>query len=388
MKTIALAIENFSRYAGGAEAYAVSLAQKLATEGWEIHLFGKTWDGEPSQAHFHRILIPDCMPAWIQILWFAFQHRRMTRLRHFDIILGFGNTIRMNVYQSHGGVHPLSTARKAFSEPNRLLRGLKRLLIRFSPKQWARHWIESAPFRQIPKPVLVAISDMIRIDIRSFYNINDPISVVYNGVDTARFNPESCRQLRGKLRQSLGLEPEEAVFLFPSLDLRKKGILPLVEALAILKGRAFRQFRLLVAGGRPGRFLRNRIQTLGLERFVLFLGPVRNMEECYADAQVLVLPTYYDACSLVVIEAMACGLPAVTTQFNGAAGIIENGKSGFVIAHPPDAEEIADCMEQLLIPERLEAMSRTAALTGSRFSTEKNHRQMMDIFEAVISDVH
>ena len=78
MKTVALAIEHFNRFAGGAESYAVSLAQSLIREGWEVHLFGESWDGEPEGAVFHQIHIPRWWPGWVRILGFALEHLRHT----------------------------------------------------------------------------------------------------------------------------------------------------------------------------------------------------------------------------------------------------------------------------------------------------------------------
>jgi len=76
VKKIALAIENFSKHKGGAESYAVSLASTLVESGWETHLFGKNWDGEPSAAIFHRITIPKLLPSWAKMLLFALKHSR------------------------------------------------------------------------------------------------------------------------------------------------------------------------------------------------------------------------------------------------------------------------------------------------------------------------
>ncbi|MDO9528148.1 MAG: glycosyltransferase family 4 protein, partial [Syntrophales bacterium] len=189
MKKIALAMEKFSRYAGGAESYAVSLATSLIENGWEVHLFGETWDGEPSGAIFHKITIPKHLPSWAKMLMFAFRHRKMVTLYQFDVVLGFGNTIYMNVYQTHGGVHRLSTKRKVYSEKSKIKRAIKRLIIILSLKQWVRAWIESAPFRLDPRPRIVAISQMIKTDMESFFRVKGTeIEVVYNGVDTSRYN--------------------------------------------------------------------------------------------------------------------------------------------------------------------------------------------------------
>jgi len=383
-KTIALAIEHFSTYKGGAESYAVSLASALARNGWAIHLYGLTWDGEPPAAFFQKIRVPRLLPSWIKMILFAFQHKSMVKGKDFDVVLGFGNTIYMNVYQSHGGVHRFSTSRKVYSENNSVLRLLKRMLIFLSPKDKVRHWIESAPFRIEPRPRIIAISEMVRDDMVSFYGVDkDAIELVYNGIDTEHYNINLRERLRGPLRESLGLKEEDIAFVFISYDLKKKGIAPLIDAVVQLRRYKVGGFKLLVVGEKPHPALSRRISDLGLEETVIFAGPTKSPGEYYANCDVLVLPTFYDACSLVVMEAMACGLPAITTVANGASGIITRGKDGYTISHPPNSNELADVMKAFFSQETLRCMSKEASLTGQRYSLKRNHLEMLRIFDEV-----
>ena len=388
-KAVALAIEHFSRYGGGAESYAVSLASTLARNGWEIHLFGLSWDGEPRTALFHRIRIPKFLPSWAKMLFFALKHKKMLEGQNFDVILGFGNTVYMNVYQSHGGVHRFSTARKVYAETSKILRLIKRLLIFLSVKDKVRHWIESAPFRLNPRPKIIAISQMVRSDMASFYGINEKeIELIYNGVDTEKYNVDTRERLRGPMRRQLGISDDHIAFLFVSYDLRKKGIVPLIEATAELKKSDVRNLKVLVVGERPYHSVLRLVSKLGLKDIVLFMGPTTNPEEYYASCDVLVLPTYYDACSLVVIEAMCCGLPVITTVFNGAAGLLTSGKDGYIISHPPAYAELAQGMKELMSQERLQEMSRAASSTGEKYSIKKNHLRMMMAFDRLIESRH
>ena len=382
MKKIVFAMEKFSRYAGGAESYAVSLATTLIKNGWEVHLFGEAWDGDPKEAHFHEIHIPKFLPTWIKLLLFAWKHKKLTQRQHYDVVMGFGNTIYMNVYQSHGGVHQLSTARKVYSEKNPLRRIIKRILILLSIKQWTRAWIEAAPFRLDPKPRIIAIADMIKEDMKSFFHTDgNEIKIIYNGVDTERYNSSLRQRQRGPLRTNWYVDENGVVFLFVSYDLKKKGIEPLIEAAAKLKRSGKDNFKIIVAGGLPYRSLAKLIEQLGLENNIIFAGRVKFIDEFYANSDVFVLPTYYDACSLVVIEAMAGGLPSITTTFNGASGIITDGKDGYIISHPPDSSELADKMRLLMDHKKRQEMSEEAALTGQKYSAERNHQEVMKVLE-------
>ncbi len=384
MKKIALALENFSRYGGGAESYAISLADFLLKNGWQVHYFGESWDSEPETAIFHKITIPKYLPAWLKLLLFALYHEREVKRQHFDVILGFGNTLYMNVYQSHGGVHWLSVKRRIYAEKNEIKRAIKRLIILISLKQWTRAWIESAPFRLYPRPRIVAISKMIKEDMSSFFSVNnEDIKVVYNGVDTSRYNQNLRHDHKGPLRRQFGIRADDVVFLFVSYDLKKKGIETLVEAVSQLKQMDNTNFRVIVVGGMPYKSVSRQIKAFDIDDKIIFTGPVRSIEAYYANSDVFVLPTYYDACSLVVIEAMASGLPSITTTSNGASGIINDGKDGYIISHPPRSLDLAKKMRLLLDDEKRHQMSWEALRTGRSYSEEKNHQEMMRILGEV-----
>ncbi|PQP34189.1 hypothetical protein C6A37_09070, partial [Desulfobacteraceae bacterium SEEP-SAG9] len=121
----------------------------------------------------------------------------------------------------------------------------------------------------------------------------------------------------------------------------------------------------------------------GLTDTIIFTGQSRSIKEFYGNADVFVLPTYYDACSLVVIEAMASGLPSITTVYNGAAGIITNGEDGYIISHPPEPMELEDRMRSLMAPETREQMSKKAMQTAKKYSIERNHQEMIKVFNEV-----
>jgi UDP-glucose:(heptosyl)LPS alpha-1,3-glucosyltransferase len=381
---IALAVENFSRHAGGAESYAVELARTLASLGWEVHLYGHSWDRNPESAIFHQIpRLPKLIPPSIRILHFALIHRQMVQDQNFDIVLGFGNTLLMNIYQSHGGVHRVSNLKKLQAVRNPFVRFIKALSVFGVPKYHARAWIESAPFRMNQQPVIVAISDMVRDDMAAAFGIDkEQIHLVYNGIDQERFRSRDPIQ-RQKLREKLGFT-EEVLFLFMAYDFRKKGVRYLLEAAGELRERmGSGRFGLAIVGGSPSPALQRLASELQLDDIVMFPGPTKAPEAYYNASDVFVLPTFYDACSLVVFEAMAAGLPAITTVHNGAAGIISHGVDGMVVRDPRNIKELADSMEHFLDRNTLQSASLEARQTASKYTLEANHKQLIDIMREV-----
>jgi UDP-glucose:(heptosyl)LPS alpha-1,3-glucosyltransferase len=378
---IALALENFGRFAGGAESYAVELARTLVSEGWEVHLYGHSWDGEPAQAVFHPIpRLPRWVPPSVRILSFAFHHRKMVSQERFDVILGFGNTLKMNVYQSHGGVHYWSSVRKLQAVRNPIFRFFKTLALFAAPKYHARAWIESAAFRMPQRPVIIAIADMVREDMADYFHVDKgSIRLVYNGIDQARFGRQ-VQERRVEIRRALGFGHDDVLFLFMAYDFRKKGVRYLVEAAAKLRDMVGPTgWGVVVVGRPPSPVLTRLVQQLDLTGKVAFPGSTREPEHFYQACDVFILPTFYDACSLVVFEAMAAGLPAITTQFNGAAGIITDGVDGAVLRDPRNTDEMAAAMQRFLDKQFLQRASAAARKTAAQYTLDNNHRAMLEI---------
>jgi len=389
MKSITLALENFSRFAGGAESYAVELSETLLQRGWEVHLVGQSWDGLPQGAVFHQISkLPKLIPPSLRVLYFALRHRSIVRKLRTDIVLGFGSTIEMNVYQSHGGVHFFSSLRKIRAEANPFTRLVKTMLTFLSPKSLVRSWIESAPFRMKNRPVIIAISDMLRDDICQRYALTqEDVELVYNGVDLDKFAKDRDLDSRKVLRRDLGFKPDNVLFLFMAYDFRKKGVKYLIQAAARLRNKVgSKSFGVVVVGSKPSPALLSLVDGMDLGSIVIFRGPTQNPETYYNACDVFVLPTFYDACSLVVFEAMASGLPAITTRHNGASGIISDGRDGMVLEDPLDVAKMATAMERFLDIPFLETSSSFARQTASHYSKEANHDRIILIFESVLSN--
>ncbi|MGC9028967.1 MAG: glycosyltransferase family 4 protein [Desulfomonilaceae bacterium] len=384
-----MALEKFDPYAGGVEAYAVGLARELVAQGWEVHLYGYSWANDPPDAIFHQITpLPRFFPSSIKNLHFALRHREMVMLQDFDVVLGFGNTLVMNVYQSHGGVHRFSVMRKIDAIRNPLVRIFKRLVAFASPKYYARAWIEGAPFRAATRPVLIAISEMVKKDLCRYFGVKeDDVLLIYNGADQSKCaKVEEARIF--ETRRRLGFK-ERLIFLFMAYDLRKKGAHYLLEAAKKLKVSAgSSKFGVLFVGGAPSSGMRSFVKKHGLTDNVVFLGPTTEPELYFRACDVLVLPTFYDACSLVVFEALAAGTPVITTRFNGAAGAIREGVTGFILESPRDTDALANAMEKFLDRQFL-ARAKEAAQTDSRlYRIEDNYRKMIDVFTAVARRRH
>ncbi len=380
----AIGLRDFSKKKGGAERYLVDLCTRMCTEGHEVHVYAEKFGEEDSR--FHRHVIKTIrFPKSLGLLSFAVRATREIENGKYDITFGVGNTLKADVLQPHGGVHWAWFWRslRAYDDP--VLWMIKFLERIFSPKQWVNGWVEDAPYKRAKMTRIIAISDMVKQDMIHWYGIlEDRVTVVYNGVDVERFHPRN-RRYREEIRCRHGIGAEELVILFVSNNFRMKGLVFLIRALADIKKENSLPFRLLVLGRDRQAPYSTLARKRGICEELIFAGSTDEPEKYYGASDLLVHPTFYDACSLTVLEALASGVPVITTRSNGAGGVITQGQEGFVIADPRDEQVLSDKISFFFDRERLERASVAARHLAEAHSLERNWSEMEHLFAARVS---
>jgi UDP-glucose:(heptosyl)LPS alpha-1,3-glucosyltransferase len=328
----------------------------------------------------HRHVIKTIrFPKSLGLFCFAVRATREIENGKYDITFGVGNTLKADILQPHGGVHWAWFWRSLRAYENPIL-WMTRFFGRiFSPKQWVSGWVENAPYHAKRLRTVIAISDMVKQDVMRWYRIpEERIQVVYNGVDIERFHPRN-RQHRKEIRGKHGIK-DEFVILFVSNNFRMKGLVFLIEALAVIKKVNGSPFKLLVLGRDRRDSYLGLARDVGIFSDVIFAGSTDEPEKYYGASDLLVHPTFYDACSLTVLEALASGLPVITTHSNGASGIITQGQEGLVISDPREDQTLAEKILFFLDREKLEKASIAARRLAESYSLERNWREMEGVF--------
>jgi len=365
---IGIAIYNFDPKKGGAERYAYDLSTNLLQRDHRVYVFcAKAIDLRGAViAKFDTIRFP----RWMRSLSFALNHRRYVKTFPLDVMLGFGNTLDIDVYQSHGGVQKMWMAREIASYDDPKERRIKALLLRNNLNQRIQRWVEEYPIKKGQYSRIVAISDMVKGHMKEHYGLDDgKFDVVFNGVDTEKFVPDDH------------MADEKLKVLFSAGNFRLKGLLPLLlTAGEIAKER--NDFRVVVMGrGRKERY-EDTMERLGIRNMVMFHGETSTPEMIYREAGILAHPTYYDACSLTTMEAMASGLPTITTRWNGASALI-GPDEGCVIDEPENIQALTDAIRPLFDRELRREMGKKARLKLEGYTIARNVDQMENIFREV-----
>jgi UDP-glucose:(heptosyl)LPS alpha-1,3-glucosyltransferase len=193
---------------------------------------------------------------------------------------------------------------------------------------------------------LIALTGQVKADLQRFYAVPDEdILTLPNGFSATEFTPERALRLRPEMRHKLGYQDHHQVVVFVANELERKGFGPLLRAVARLQDE---RTHLLAVGRLSPSAYQPEIERLGMRERVQFVGPSADVAPYYGAADVFALPTQYEAWGLVIVEALACGLPVVTSRLAGAAVAVRHGWSGRLLDEPSNPERIAEGLTAFL----------------------------------------
>jgi len=378
---IALCYESVLPARGGCETYIADLARRLVDDRHEVHLYACRWDASvlPEALHYHPLVLKRS-PRFVRPWSFAAACTSALENAGHDVSIGFDKVWGLDVLYPQGGLHAATAAHNLNKYSHWLPRTVARVGKWLDVAHWSYAALERRQYLSAHRPIVVVNSNMVRDHFKQFYHAEpSELRVVRSAIDPARFHEEDRPRRRAEFRKSLGLASDETAALFIAMNYRLKGLEPLLHAVRCMPPNA--SFRLVVAGNRRTGPYERLASRLGVSQRVLFLGPRRDVQNCYFAADFLVHPTFYDPCSLVVLEGLACGLPVITTRYNGAHELLTPPREGYVIEDPHDHAHLAWCMTQLLDPLRRTACAREARRAALNWTFEEHYRSLLQVFK-------
>jgi UDP-glucose:(heptosyl)LPS alpha-1,3-glucosyltransferase len=379
---------------GGCGTYLTDLARRLVADQHEVHLFACRWDDKalPEETHFHPLPLPRG-PRFRRPWRFArLCEEALSRIDH-DVSVGFDKTWGQDVLYPQGGLHAASVDHNLDKFRNPLVRGVARLCKWLDLAHWSYAALERRQYLSLPRPAIVVNSHMVRGHFLRYYGVPaGNLHVIRSSIDPDRFPEQDRLRRRLEFREQWGIGPEETVALFVAINYRLKGLEPLLYAVQGLVRRSEyvtgKPFRLVIAGNPDYRGWHRLAERLGVAEQVCFIGLCREMRNPYFAADYLVHPTFYDPCSLVVLEALACALPVITSRANGASELMHPLQEGYVIDDPHDHERLTWCLVQLMDAERRSACAQAARRTAGQWTFEHHYRQLLQVFVAAAARKH
>jgi UDP-glucose:(heptosyl)LPS alpha-1,3-glucosyltransferase len=344
---IALIRARFNPY-GGAERFVARAISALQKKGAAVTLIAREWrDDAGSQA---GVNLKRCDPFYLGKVWrersFAHGVRKILEQEKFDLVQSHERIAGCDVYRAGDGVHAEWLQQRA-----RVQNAAERAAVVLSPYHRYMLATERRMFEDPRLRAVVCNSAMVRDEIQARFKLDSgKLHVIYNGVDTEWFHPRLAAAHRDAVRDQLHIPQEARLFLFVGSGFERKGVAVLIEALLKIQD----AYALVVGADKQLA----RYRAIASPR-VLFLGGQSDVRPYYGAADAFVLPTLYDPQPNAALEALACGLPLVTSSKCGAAELVKEGESGFV-RDALDIAGFAEAMRAATDPSRNPA-SRLAA---------------------------
>jgi UDP-glucose:(heptosyl)LPS alpha-1,3-glucosyltransferase len=260
---------------------------------------------------------------------------------------------------------------------------LERLSITLNPTHRMRLAAERRLFASPRLQAVICISEMVRAEILTHFSIvPEKLHVIYNAVDTENFSPV-LNVHRGEIRARYGIPADAMLYLLVGSGYTRKGVTPAIDAIARLPENT----HLLVVGkDKHAARYQTHAQALGAaSRRIHFAGPQVDTHPFYGAADVFVLPTLYDPLSNAVLEALACGLPVLTSTKCGAGEIVQAHQAGF-LCDARDTAALADNMVRLFDPDLRRQCATRARAAAMTLSTEAMTKRLLGLYQSLLSE--
>jgi UDP-glucose:(heptosyl)LPS alpha-1,3-glucosyltransferase len=343
---------------GGAERYAANLCRCLCEMGHEVWALAEIFDPEIHPDLRHVPIKVDRSTSSLRNRSFNENSQKAARELQVDAVLALSRSFPSDAFRVSD---PLHCFWMKIRYPGRIHRFFQSL----NPRHRTILKLERAILDPSNTRMIVTNSKLSKKIIGEYYDFpEDLIHVIYNGFDPSQFT--ACTELR---------ERPEIQLLFVGQDFKRKGLAPVIDALARVRRDGHRCVLRVIGRDDPGPY-RRQARRLDVDAHVTFEGPTNRIQDAYRAADLFVFPSLYDPFANVVLESLACGLPAITTTTNGSSEIITDDQDGYVIEGATDhlANDIAASISHFsgLTPEQRQAMRVHARTTAEAYTIERN----------------
>jgi UDP-glucose:(heptosyl)LPS alpha-1,3-glucosyltransferase len=311
----------------------------------------------------------------VRLITFALNSRRLLQLSEPQLVFSLERVLNPQVYRAGDGCHREWLARRAPYWPvwDRAAQHLSLF------HQTMLH-LERRLFAFPGLKKVIANSRQVRDEVIRHYGVApENIRVIYNGLDRGRFKPLAAEE-RAKVRRRLGATEGGGIILFVGSGFERKGLSYLLQAFSGLKDMGC---ELWVVGKGQAAPYQRLVEHLGLADRVRFWGTVGETAPYYQAATVLALPTLYDPCSNVVLEALACGTPVLTTAANGATEFLTPKENGAIVPQPDDIAGLRGALAEFLDRGEDPQTRQAAAAAVAGLSWEATVGQTIEVLEEV-----
>ena len=371
---LAIVRQRYTPY-GGAERFVERALDALAARGVDLTLVTRRWPDGGDPRITPLVVDPPYLGRTMRDRSFARAACAALADLPATLVQSHERMPCCDIYRAGDGVHAVWVDERA-----RDASAMQRLALTASPYHRYVMNAERRMFASRRLKSVICISRMVQGEIHERFGLPlERLPVIYNAIDPAVFNP-GLASGRAATRKLHGIAPDACVFLLVGSEYARKGVGRALQALAKVTAPA----HLLVVGRdrHPERY-QALAQRLGIASRVTFAGAQKDPRPFYGAADAFVLPTLYDALSNAVLEALACGLPVVTSDRCGAGELVRDYQAGRVTP-ARDIEAIAAAMQELMDDDTRAKMGRHAVAAMADLTPPAMAARLVALYEALL----
>jgi UDP-glucose:(heptosyl)LPS alpha-1,3-glucosyltransferase len=359
---------------GGAEQFASELTGRLVSStGYNYHVYANRWQNSAVPITFHRARIIS-FPKFLTTPSFAYFAGRKINHGHFSLVHSHERTFSADIFTMHGIPHRY------------WIHNIRRKQMNLF--DLATSWVEKKLVYEGNVKKFVAVSSLTKEIFLKEYKIDpDRIAVINPGIDLYDYAGQNKDSVRNSIRSELGINISDPVILFASMNFEIKGLDDILISLARLKAQN-RKFKLIVAGKGNIKKYTKLAEQVQIASDVIFTGPVskKKLIRMYLAGDLYVMLSKFDTFGMVVLEAMAAGLPVIISSNVGAKDIVQEDKNGFVVSNTSDTDYIAAKIALLLDENIRRKMAATAYQTATQNTWDNVTKKYAAIYEILLKE--
>lgn len=380
---IAIARQRYNPF-GGAERFVEGALTAMGQSGEiDVTLLTRAWGEAMSTAGNRHVEIVN--PSYRALPFgrvnrdrsFANTVGQIIRENRFDLVQAHERIPGCHIFRAGDGIHAAWLRHRQVDQS-----GLSNWWQKLDPYHDYTVEAERAMFAHANLRAVICNSKMVAKEIQAEYGVTaDKLHVVYNGVDLVGFTRENVVKSREKIRNQFAIPQEAPLILYVGSGYQRKGVAPLLQAMAQPELRASGSWLAVVGADKHQQRYQRLAENLGVADRVIFAGAQKDVAAWYGAADVFALPTQYDPCPNAALEALASGLPTLTSPTCGVAELIDHPLAGAVVS-PQNSTVMAQELVRLLEVARLSESEGHNAARGcvAHLSWEAMSGQLQSLY--------
>lgn len=380
---LAIARQRYNPY-GGAERFVEGALKALTQSGEvDVTLLTRAWDEASPTSSRCRVEIVN--PTHRSLPFgrvsrdrsFAEAVGQIIRENRFDFVQAHERIPGCHIFRAGDGIHAAWLRHRQADQP-----ALSRWWQKLDPYHAYTVEAERAMFAHANLRAVICNSRMVADEIHAEYGVAAyKLHVVYNGVDLHKFSCENVVKSREHIRDEFVIPQDAPLVLYVGSGYQRKGVAPLLKVMAQPELRAAGAWLAVVGADKHLDRYRQMAERLRVPDRVVFAGAQKDVAAWYGAADVFALPTQYDPCPNAALEALACGLPTLTSPTCGVAELITHPLAGAVVS-PQDpaamAQELVRLLEASRLPDEVAAMAARGCV--AHLSWEAMSQQLQSLY--------